>query len=110
MHNSYLYIFSLHLYLFILGEHGTFDFAFIDADKGGYDTYYELTLKLLRPGGVISFDNTLLSGQVLDESNLKPPVVAIRKLNDKLKDDLRVNISFFKVKSICFSDNALSPV
>src|ERR1700721_1442737 len=45
---------------------GPFDLAFIDADKPGYDGYYEAALKLLRPGGVIALDNMLYSGQVAD--------------------------------------------
>ena len=46
-------------------EENTFDFAFIDADKTGYDTYFELCLKLMRKGGIIAFDNTLWDGKVL---------------------------------------------
>src|SRR5690606_6389930 len=45
------------------GESGTFDFAFIDADKSNYDTYYEYALKLLRAGGLIAIDNVLWSGR-----------------------------------------------
>ena len=54
------------------GEEGTFDFSFIDADKTGYDTYYELSLKLLRPGGIIAIDNTLWGGRVLEKVNNPP--------------------------------------
>ena len=70
------------------GHAGTFDFAFIDADKTGYDLYYELCLKLLRSGGMVAFDNTLWNGKVLapaescDESTL-----ALKRLNEKLSAD-----------------------
>merc|ERR1712198_514612 len=65
------------------GEENTFDFAFIDADKGGYDTYFELCLKLMRKGGIIAFDNTLRDGKVLNENDTGVDLVAIRKLNEK---------------------------
>ena len=75
------------------GEVGTFDFAFIDADKEGYDDYYELCLQLIRPGGIIAFDNTLRGGNVLlDEDKLNPNQISTKKLNRKLAAD--VNRSF----------------
>nr|AAZ66373.1 O-methyltransferase [Penaeus chinensis] len=87
------------------GEAGTFDYAFIDADKESYDRYYELCLILLRPGGVIAFDNTLWDGAVIDPTDQKPGTLAIRKMNEKLKDDQRINISFLRIGdglSLCF--------
>src|SRR6187402_1504826 len=49
------------------GEECGYDFAFVDADKAGYDAYYERLLRLVRPGGLIALDNTLWSGAVLDQ-------------------------------------------
>ncbi|KAN0003697.1 hypothetical protein ACTFIZ_009863 [Dictyostelium cf. discoideum] len=72
------------------GEENTYDFVFIDADKTGYDTYYELSLKLIRKGGIIAIDNVLQQGGVIDQSNSDPNVVAIRALNDKILADKRV--------------------
>jgi predicted O-methyltransferase YrrM len=69
---------------------GTFDFAFIDAEKTEYDTYYELSLELLRPGGLILFDNMLRGGRVVDENSLEPDVRAVQILNKKLAQDERV--------------------
>ena len=69
------------------GESGTFDFVFIDADKPGYDDYYEKCLVLLKQGGVIAFDNTLQNGSVLDLEKNSESLVAMRKLNKKLRDD-----------------------
>lgn len=73
------------------GEGGTFDFAFIDADKTGYDSYYELCLSLLRKGGVVAFDNTLWSGKVVREENQDVDTVALRQLNKKIVEDYRVH-------------------
>ena len=70
---------------------GSFDFAFIDADKTGYDTYYEACLSLLRPGGLIAIDNVLWSGSVADPSNQEKDTVALRALNVKIRDDRRVD-------------------
>jgi len=79
------------------GEAGSFDLAFIDADKEGYDGYYELALALLRPGGLMVLDNMLQDGRVVDLSAIGPGVVAIRALNRKLRDDTRVDLSLLPV-------------
>jgi predicted O-methyltransferase YrrM len=70
---------------------GTFDFAFIDADKEGYDSYYESCLVLLRAGGLMAFDNTLWSGRVADAAKDDVDTVALRNLNAKVRDDARVD-------------------
>ncbi|KAN0035293.1 hypothetical protein ACTA71_004558 [Dictyostelium dimigraforme] len=79
------------------GEENTYDFIFIDADKTGYDTYYELSLKLIRKGGIIAIDNVLQHGCIIDQSNNEPNVIAIRALNDKIAADQRVTISMLPV-------------
>ena len=68
----------------------SFDFAFIDADKPGYDAYYESCLHLVRPGGLILIDNVLWSGKVADPEILDPDTVALRALNAKIREDTRV--------------------
>ena len=75
------------------GQDGTFDFSFIDADKETYDTYYEQSLKLLRPGGVIALDNMFRGGRVTDPEVEEESVRAIQRLNEKLRDDERVHLS-----------------
>jgi predicted O-methyltransferase YrrM len=75
------------------GEAGTFDFAFVDADKVSYDLYYERSLALLRPGGLVAIDNVLWEGQVADPAIHHPDVDAIRALNAKLLADPRVDLS-----------------
>ena len=75
-----------------LAEAGTFDLAFIDADKSGYDAYYEGALKLLRPGGLVLVDNTLWGGDVADPEKKDADTEAIRALNAKLVADPRVEI------------------
>ncbi len=72
------------------GHGESFDMAFIDADKTGYDTYYELSLQLVRPGGVIVLDNMLREGNITDPSSTDPNTLAIRELNQKLGRDSRV--------------------
>jgi caffeoyl-CoA O-methyltransferase len=75
------------------GERGRFDFAFIDADKGNYDAYYEACLELLRPGGLIAIDNVLWGGSVVDAKARDEDTRAIRALNAKIHQDDRVEIS-----------------
>jgi predicted O-methyltransferase YrrM len=79
------------------GAAGTFDFAFIDADKPSYDAYYESCLSLVRPGGLIAIDNTLWSGAVADPAAVDPETIAIRALNAKVRDDPRVEACLLTV-------------
>ncbi len=79
------------------GLAGTYDFAFIDADKTGYDAYYERSLSLLRPGGLIAVDNVLWGGDVADPAKTDADTVAIRALNAKIQGDARVSMSLIPV-------------
>lgn len=79
------------------GEQSGFDFAFIDADKANYDRYYELSLRLLRSGGVIVIDNTLWGGDVADIRVQDEDTCAIRELNKKLLHDRRVDMTLLPV-------------
>jgi len=79
------------------GEGGSFDFAFIDADKGAYDHYYEECLKLIRIGGLIAIDNVLWDGLVADQSIDDHDTRAIRSLNEKIHHDQRVEISLVPI-------------
>ncbi len=69
---------------------GSIEFAFIDADKGGYLQYYELILERLTPNGVIVVDNTLWDGAVIDAAQQDEDTVAIRAFNDAITNDDRV--------------------
>ncbi|HLJ49495.1 MAG TPA: class I SAM-dependent methyltransferase [Bryobacteraceae bacterium] len=79
------------------GQAGTFDFAFIDADKTSYAEYFEYTLKLLRKGGVVAIDNVLQDGRVLDSGAQDANIVAIREFNRKLAGDPRVVITMLPI-------------
>jgi predicted O-methyltransferase YrrM len=72
---------------------GSFDLAFLDADKSSYDVYYEASLRLVRPGGLILIDNVLWSGRVVDPQVDDADTNAIRKLNAKIQADVRVSLS-----------------
>jgi predicted O-methyltransferase YrrM len=79
------------------GRTGEFDLAFIDADKTNYSSYYEYCLQLLRPGGLVMFDNTLWGGAVADPANQEPDTLALRALNASLLDDQRVSLSLVPI-------------
>lgn len=79
------------------GEAGSYDFAFIDADKENYQAYYERCLQLLRQGGLIAIDNVLWGGAVADPDNQKSSTLAIRALNSKLVEDPRVSVSLVPI-------------
>jgi predicted O-methyltransferase YrrM len=79
------------------GEEATYDFAFVDADKTGYDGYYERLLRLVRPGGLIALDNTLWGGAVLDQDADDEDTRAIQALNTKLAADERVTLCLVPV-------------
>jgi predicted O-methyltransferase YrrM len=75
------------------GARDTFDFAFVDADKRGYGAYYDRLLQLVRPGGVIAFDNVFYGGEVLDPEPADDDLATIQQLNRALATDERVDIS-----------------
>jgi caffeoyl-CoA O-methyltransferase len=79
------------------GEAGTYDFAFIDADKVGYAGYYEQILSLLRPRGLMVTDNVLWNGSVADPDNSRESTVALRAYNDMVHADDRVTMSLLPV-------------
>ena len=78
------------------GGAGQYDFAFIDADKTGYDAYYERCLRLLRPGGLVAIDNVLWNGSVARPAQTSD-TRALQALNDKLHGDERVDLSMLPI-------------
>lgn len=79
------------------GGAGTFDLAFIDADKPSYAAYYERALRLVRPGGLIAIDNVLWSGRVADPVNQEESTLAIRALNAAIAADQRVDVAMVPI-------------
>lgn len=78
------------------GEAGTYDFAFIDADKTGYDGYYEQCLQLLRAGGLIAIDNVLRGGAVARPAD-SDDTRALQALNAKLHRDERIDLALVPI-------------
>lgn len=79
------------------GAAGSFDFAFIDADKESYLDYYEAVLKLIRTGGLIVVDNVLWSGRVAEAAPQDQATEALKRFNFHLKDDPRISLSMLPV-------------
>lgn len=79
------------------GQANSFDFAFIDADKSNYGNYYERSLQLVRPGGLIAIDNVLWSGRVADPQVDDNRTAAIRAFNQHLHQDQRVSLSLVPI-------------
>ncbi len=75
------------------GQDGSFDFAFIDADKVGYGDYYEKCLRLTRKGGIVVLDNAFLRGATYDPGNESDPAVTMRALLTRISTDERVDVS-----------------
>jgi predicted O-methyltransferase YrrM len=75
------------------GQAGSFDFAFVDADKEGYPEYAELCLELLRTGGVMAFDNAFLGGRVVRPEADDAGAIAMHAMNAALFEDARVSVS-----------------
>ena len=78
-------------------EGAVFDFAFIDADKSQYDVYYEQSLAMLRPGGVVALDNMFRGGRVADPDVSDRGTEAIRAMNEKIRGDERVDFSLVPI-------------
>jgi predicted O-methyltransferase YrrM len=72
------------------GRENTFDLAFIDADKKSYPDYYERCLQLVRQGGVVALDNVLWGGDIVDGSKRDRDTLALRAVNELVRDDERV--------------------
>jgi predicted O-methyltransferase YrrM len=83
--------------LLTLGQANSFDFAFIDADKGNYLNYFDRALQLIRPGGLIAIDNVLWSGRVADAADQDKITTTIRAFNAALYQDDRVMLSLLPI-------------
>lgn len=79
------------------GGAGSYDFGFIDADKTNYGEYYERSLALLRPGGLLVCDNMLWSGRVADPSDESADTAALRALAARARDDDRIDATLIGV-------------
>jgi len=79
------------------GQAGTFDFAFIDADKTNYGLYYERGLELMRPGGLMAVDNVLWAGAVANDQDRSDDTCAIRDLNKTMGRDERVSVALVPI-------------
>lgn len=79
------------------GQAGSFDFAFLDADKENYPVYYERIIDLLRPGGLLAIDNVFGGGRITDDANRDPRIEATRRMNERAATDERVSIALVPI-------------
>lgn len=79
------------------GRTGSYDFAFVDADKTGYAGYHEQILALLRPGGLVAYDNVLWGGSVIDAADRSDDTRALRDFNAALAKDQRIAMTMLPV-------------
>jgi predicted O-methyltransferase YrrM len=79
-----------------MDEEGSFDLAFIDADKQTYPAYYEQCLRLLRPGGLLVLDNVFMGGRILDPSSDEQTGI-VAALNDRIASDDRVEAAMLAI-------------
>lgn len=80
------------------GEAGTYDLAFIDADKEGYSGYYEQCLKLIRSGGIILIDNIFMGGKALESKPKDRSAAAVRAVTEKIFADQRVDPALIPIR------------
>jgi predicted O-methyltransferase YrrM len=83
--------------LLAAGGAGGYDFAFIDADKTAYRSYYDKLMRLIRPGGLIAVDNTLWDGEVANPRSNDANTVALRAFNDHVLRDEQVDMSLVPI-------------
>jgi predicted O-methyltransferase YrrM len=74
----------------LANEGRTFDFFFIDADKGNYPQYLDWAIRLGNPGAIIVGDNTLMNGRIMQEEVTSPSVAAMRAFNERIASDSRL--------------------
>ncbi|MEP6697237.1 MAG: class I SAM-dependent methyltransferase [Pseudonocardiales bacterium] len=79
------------------GAQDSFDFAFVDADKVNYPAYHDRLMRLVRPGGVMLWDNVLWSGEVVNPDADDPDTRAIREINDMLAADERITLAMLPI-------------
>ena len=79
------------------GKANTFDAVFIDADKESYDVYFEKSLALVRPGGLIMVDNVLRGGDAANPATESASTKSIQSLNKKLHQDSRVHLTLVPI-------------
>ena len=84
--------------LLAAGQANSFDLVYIDADKSRYPDYFERALRLVRPRGVIAADNVLRAGDIVDPASTKPETHVMRRFNERLRDDRRVDISLLPMR------------